>query len=235
MRHYSMEKWVDFARGVIDERERAAMQSHLENGCHECSEALSLWHRVHTVAQREQAYEPPESTVRALRGAFALHGPRKVRRGAQLGASLLFDSLRTPLAEGVRSGASGVRQLLYSVGNYQVDLRLEPQRESDRLALFGQVLNSSDPAAEIGMSLVRLVRGRKVVAESTTNRFGEFQLESDTFDRLQLRLQLPAEELRLPTVAPSFEFSDRSSQHTDSTVLRRRTARRQKKRTRKSV
>jgi|HubBroStandDraft_1064217.scaffolds.fasta_scaffold00134_12 hypothetical protein len=234
MRHYSMEKWVDFARGVIEEQERTAMLSHLENGCHECSAALSLWHRVHTVGQREQTYEPPESAVRALRGAFALHGPRKVRRAVQAGASLLFDSLRTPLAEGLRSGAPNARQLLYGVGNYRVDLRLEPQPESDRLALFGQVLNSADPGAEIGASLVRLVKGRKVVAESTTNRFGEFHLESDTLDRFQLRLQLPAEELRLPAIEPSFEFSENGSQDTDSKALRGR-VKRPKKRTRRNV
>jgi hypothetical protein len=229
-----MEKWVDFARGVVGEQERAAMQSHIENGCHECSAALSLWHRVHTVGQREQDYEPPESAVRALRGAFALHGPRKARCGTLAGASLLFDSLRTPLAEGVRSGASGARQLLYGIGNYRIDLRLEPQPESAKLALFGQVLNSADPAAEIGASLVRLVRGRKVVAESTTNRFGEFHLESDVDARFQLRLQLPAEELRLPAIEPSFEFSEKDSQHTDSRVLRGR-AKRPKKRTRRKV
>lgn len=234
MRHYSMEKWVDFARGVIEEQERTAMQSHLENGCHECSAALSLWQRVLTLGQREQAYEPPQSAVRALRGAFALHGAHKVRRGTLAGASLLFDSLRTPLAEGVRSGASGVRQLLYGIGNYRIDLRLEPQPESDRLALFGQVLNSADPAAEIGASLVRLVRGRKVVAESITNRFGEFHLESDTDARFQLRLQLPAEELRLPAIEPSLKSSEEGFQHTDSKVLRGR-ARRPKKRTRRNV
>jgi len=234
MRHYSMEKWVDFARGVIGERERVAMQIHIENGCRECSAALSLWHRVHTVGRREQAYEPPESAMRALRGAFALHAVRKVRLGALAGASLLFDSLRTPLAEGLRSGAPGARQLLYGVGNYRVDLRLEPQPDSDKLALFGQVLNSADPAAEIGASLVRLVRGRKVVAESTTNRFGEFHLESDTSARFQLSLQLPAEELRLPAISPSGELSDGSPQPADSKVFRGSKAR-SKKRTGRKV
>lgn len=49
MKHYSLEKWADFVRGVIDERERAAMHSHLEEGCTMCQEALVLWKRVDTI------------------------------------------------------------------------------------------------------------------------------------------------------------------------------------------
>lgn len=233
MGHYSMEQWVDFARGVIGERERAAMQSHLENGCRACSESRRLWERVHTLSRHEQAHEPPKSVVRALRATFALHGPRKVRRGTPAVASLLFDSLRSPLAEGVRSGASVARQLLYGVGNYRIDLRMEPQPSSDRLTLVGQVLNSADPGVQIGASLVRLVRGRKIVAESTTNRFGEFRLESDTQARFQLRLQLPAEELRL-AIEPSIELPNGSLEHADSKTLIGSAARRRKS-TRKKV
>ena len=49
MEHYSLEKWADFARQVIGEREKAEMQSHLEDGCRKCSKVLGLWQRVHQV------------------------------------------------------------------------------------------------------------------------------------------------------------------------------------------
>ena len=216
MSHYSLEKWADFVRGVIDERERAAMQSHLEDGCVMCREALSLWRRVHSLGRLERNYEPPESAVRALRAAFSLYGPSKIRSGAQAVASLLFDSFRSPLAQGVRSGASSARQLLYGVGKYRIDLRVEPQVESEGLTLFGQVLDSTDPGAEIGATVVRLVRDREVVAESETNRFGEFRLESNTQGRLQLRVQVPAGELRFPAIDLPADFPLGGSQAIDS-------------------
>jgi hypothetical protein len=234
MSHYSLEKWADFVRGVIGEREKAAMQSHLEDGCVMCREALSLWRRVHSLGRLERNYEPPESTVRALRAAFSLYGPSKIRSGAKAVASLLFDSFRSPLAQGVRSGASGARQLLYGAGKYRIDLRVESPVESEGLALFGQVLDSSDPGAEIGATVVRLVKDRKVVAESETNRFGEFRLESNTQGSLQLRVQVPAEELRLPVIDLPADLPLRGLQTIDSKRGKKRSVR-PIKRTRKKV
>lgn len=216
MKHYSLEEWADFARGVIDERERAAMQSHREDGCVMCREALSLWQRVHALGMLEQAYEPPESAMRALRAAFSLYGPLKTRGGVRAAASLLFDSFLSPLAQGVRSGASGARQLLYGVGNYRIDLRVEPQVISEGFALFGQILDSTDPGAEIGATVVRLVRDREVVAESATNRFGEFRLESKAQGRLQLRVQVPSGEVRFPPIDLPAEPARKSLQTVDT-------------------
>ena len=71
MRHYSLEKWVDFARNVIREDEKAKMQSHLNTGCAECSKELSLWRRLQQVAQRESAYEPVDGAVRTVNALFA--------------------------------------------------------------------------------------------------------------------------------------------------------------------
>jgi hypothetical protein len=227
MKHYSLEKWADFARGLFDERERATMQNHLEDGCEMCREALSLWKRVHSVGKQEQAYEPPESAMRALRVAFSLYGPQKTRHSAQAAVSLLFDSFRSPLAQGVRSGAPPARQLLYGVGNYRIDLRVEPQIESDGLALFGQVLDSTDPGAEIGKTLVRLVKEDedKVVAESATNRFGEFHLESNTRGPFQLRVRVPAGELHFPTIDLPADLPPGGSQAIDSKPGKKRSVR----------
>lgn len=210
------------------------MQSHLEDGCEMCREALSLWKRVHSVGKLEQAYEPPESAMRALRAAFSLYGPRKVRSGAQAAASLLFDSFRSPLAQGVRSGAPAARQLLYGIGNYRIDLRVEPHIESEGLALFGQVLDSADPGAEIGETLVRLVKEDKVVAESATNRFGEFHLESSTRGRFQLRVRVPAGEVRFPAIDLPADLLPGGSQAIDSKRGKKRSVRPQKS-TRKKV
>jgi hypothetical protein len=215
MRHFSMEQWIDFARNVVGPRERAEMESHLSDGCKQCSKALSLWQRVSEAGKREAAYTPPASVVRSVKGTFGFRGPRKVGRAARVVASLMFDSARTPLVAGVRSAAAVERQLLYGVSKYRIDVRIESQPNSDKVALIGQVLNSTTPGESIGAVPVRLCRGRRVLAEATTSTFGEFYLECDLGKGFQLRVKLPTEELCLPLVEPTIESTQGSSETYD--------------------
>ena len=207
MKHFSMEEWIDFARNVVGPREKAEMEGHLSDGCKECSKALGLWRRVYEAGRRESAYAPPASAVAMAKGNFGLHGPRKAGRVGQAIAQLLFDSAATPLVAGVRSAGAAERQLLYGVSKYRIDVRIEPQRNTDKVALVGQVLNSTTPGESIGAVPVKLCRGRRVLVESTTSPFGEFDLECDFGRGLQLRVTLPREELCLPLVEPTVKPS----------------------------
>lgn len=202
MEHFSMEKWIDFARNVVGAPDKVAMQKHLETGCKQCSKTLELWKHVHQVARHESALEPPESAVRAMKGTFAIHGPRRQRSGSRSIAALLFDSALSPAQAGVRSSSNTARQLLFGVGTYRIDLRMEPQLDSDKVAVVGQVLHSTDPHEGLGALPVALIKGRKVVAETVTSQFGEFNLECDLEGRFQLRVKLPAEELQLALIEP---------------------------------
>jgi len=219
VRHYSLEEWADFARNAIGKEESAAMQSHLTDGCKQCSSAVSLWQRVHDAARHEHAYHPPENAVRTIKGTFAIRGPRKAGRGSRAVAavaSLLFDSLRNPLPAGVRSAGSTPRQLLYGVDKYRIDVRMELQSESDKVTVIGQVLNSAEPGSNVGEVPVLAVRRGKTLDESMTSRFGEFRLECDLDGPFQLRIKLPTEELLLAMIEPGIEQSDASKKPTDS-------------------
>jgi hypothetical protein len=202
MEHYSMEKWIDFARGVVGPQDKAAMESHLKSGCKQCSRTLDLWKHVYEAARFGQASEPPDSAVRSVKANFALYGPRREKRGAKAIAKLLFDSTLGPLPVGVRSTASPARQLLFGIGTYRIDLRMEPQIDSQKVAVIGQVLHSADPLNGLGALPVSIVKGRKVVAETITSQFGEFNLECDLEGGFQLRVKLPAEELQFALVEP---------------------------------
>jgi hypothetical protein len=117
---------------------------------------------------------------------------------------LLFDSFRVPAIAGVRATAINARQMLYGIGSYRVDLRMEPQMDSDKVSLVGQVLNAADPVKAGAQVTVTLLRGSKVLAESQTNTLGEFQLECSLEGQLYLRLSLPrAREVRIPLLVPS--------------------------------
>jgi hypothetical protein len=235
MEHYSLEKWADFARQVIGEQERSEMQSHLENdGCTKCSKVLSLWQRFQAVARQEHSYQPPDSVVRSIKGTFALHGPRRVGRAVLAVAELLFDSARNPLPVGVRSTGTALRQLLYGAGNYRIDVRIEPQPDSRKVAVVGQVLNSAEPDEIVGVAPVSLVRGGKVLATSVTSPFGEFDVECDLAGPFELRVQLPTRELRLPLTEPMFRGITEPLEPIDSKGVRK-TPRRIRKRTRKKV
>jgi hypothetical protein len=234
MRHFSLEQWIDFARNVIAPRERAEMESHLSQGCQQCSTTLKLWQRLYEGGKREAAYAPPDSVVGTVKGTFSIYGPRKVGRAGRAIASLLFDSARTPLVAGVRSAATTERQLLYGVSKYRIDVRIEPQHDSDKIALVGQILNSAAPGESIGAVPVRLCRGRQVLVESRTSPFGEFDLECELAKGLELRVTLPKEELSVPLVEATITPAGSGRESYDSKHVKRKMVRNDK-RTRKKV
>lgn len=50
------------------------------------------------------------------------------------------DSVGSPPVEGIRSAGASFRQLLHGADDYWVDLQIEPQEISEKMALLGQVL-----------------------------------------------------------------------------------------------
>ncbi|HUJ32339.1 MAG TPA: hypothetical protein VLY23_13725 [Candidatus Acidoferrum sp.] len=221
MKHFSTEEWADFARGVADKKQKAAMQSHLEAGCKQCEGVVDMWKKVHDIARRDAQYEPPQAILRTVKAMYAIHGKPSMAAKAPF-ATLLFDSFQAPLQAGVRSSAADVRQLLYGSGNHRIDLRLEPQVDSEKISLVGQLLNSANPAATLDAVPVALLRGRRVVAESATNRFGEFHFECELDTNLQLRATLPdGSELSIPLVDPIGSSADDGPETTDSKGLRK--------------
>jgi hypothetical protein len=230
MRHFSLEDWADFARDVAKGDQKAVMQTHLESGCKPCAKVLGTWTRIREAATREKSYQPPESAVRTVKGLGAIHIPAKTSL-----ARLLFDSSSNPIAAGVRSAATVARQLLYGVGAYRIDLRMEPQMDSDKVSLVGQILNSADPAKHAAAVPVVLLKGRKVLAEAHTNGFGEFHLQCDLEGSLQLRLTLPhGSEVRIPLVEPAKATAAQSLEGLESSRVTGIVSRRRKS-TRKRV
>lgn len=172
---------------------KMAMQEHIDGGCRKCSATLQIWQGVLAIASAEGAFSPPDSVVRVVKSQFAAAAP-----GANQGFRLLFDSRLQPITAGIR-GSVTTGQFLYETDEYYIDLRLEARRETDRACLVGQVLNragSNKAAAEIGICLRS---GKLAVAETTTNQFGEFQLEFDAGQDLFVSIgRGPHKEIVLP-------------------------------------
>src|SRR5580692_2650798 len=232
MRHYSLEKWVDFARNVIDEGEKVKMQSHLQTGCTACSKELRMWQRLQQVARRESVYAPPEGTVRTVNAFFANRSAGQLRHARSEAITLLFDSFRSPLLAGVRSAESASQQLLYGVGDYRIDVRIEPQMDSEKVILIGQVLNSANPDERLSAMPIILLKGRKILAESVTSEFGEFQIESELHGGIRLVVTLSnQQEVALQLIEPLFTSADVNPHIIESNKVRK-TSRIKKKGTR---
>src|SRR4029077_11949669 len=92
-------------------------------------------------------------------------------------ARLISDSLRDPLPAGVRGLQDRSRRLLYAAGSLRVDLLIEPDAGSHRLALAGQILDSAKPDRRFDGVPVTLKGWKGSVAQINAGEFGEFHLE----------------------------------------------------------
>lgn len=227
MKHFTTEEWADFARNVIGTEKRKLMQGHLETGCKQCAGSASLWKRVREAAQREASYEPPSAALRTVKAMYGAHGKPQISAETTSLAELLFDSMKAPMFAGVRSTAVDVRQLLYGQGDYRLDLRVEPRVDSDGISIVGQLLNSVDPMATLSAIPVALLKGSKLVAETTTNRFGEFHFDTTLASNLQLKVAVPqGPEFSVPLVDPLAGETgepEASDSRSVSKLLRKRT------------
>ena len=101
-------------------------------------------------------------------------------------ARLLYDSFREPLPAGLRTQQRLSRQYLYQAGDYSLDVRLENERGSPRVALVGQIQNRKQPGKRLGSVPVQLLSGKQVLAQATSNSLGEFQMEYEPSKHLWL-------------------------------------------------
>jgi hypothetical protein len=184
--HLTEEDWVDYARGQSRPEDRGHLQQHLDSGCTRCVKTVRLWKEVQGVADQEASYRPPEEVLRQLKGDFALRKAEPLLARAVRRVALVFDSFRQPLVSGVRAAGISPRQLLYKAGRYTIRLRLEPAPDAERMSIIGQILDEQDPAGTLQDIAVLAVRGSKTLDRTLTNHLGEFLLEPDAAENLQL-------------------------------------------------
>jgi hypothetical protein len=139
-RHIPFERLVDLAEGRIAPDESGDARAHL-SACAACAGQLAQVERLAGLMRADNSVDAPRDV---LAGAVNLFAARPRREGflRRVVAALSFDShaVQQP-AFGVRSGEpSSSRQLLFSAGDVDVDLRLAPEAEG--WAVSGQVLGA---------------------------------------------------------------------------------------------
>jgi hypothetical protein len=199
MKHYAIDQWADFTRGLLADGERTQMQAHLEGACQKCHLLWKFTTKLNATCTSLATDPVPESTVRLARAIFPVRVPDRPQRGNRLPIEVIFDSFLVPSPVGLRAAWQVGWQGLYRAGDCSVDLRIEPELKSSRAAVVGQITNHALPEFQMGNLPVCLRAGNVVVAETVSNRFGEFQMEYDQQSRLKLCIELrDSKSIRVP-------------------------------------
>jgi CheY-like chemotaxis protein len=123
-------------------------------------------------------------------------------------ARLISDSLRGPLLAGVRASYDQNRKLLYASGNLTVGLLLEPETDSSRIALTGQILDSTKPDRRFEGVPVTLQGWKGPVARATAGEFGEFRFDFNFESIISLLIRF-AETHSMTILLPALERARR--------------------------
>lgn len=191
-RHIPFEQLADFADGRLGAGDRARVEAHLA-GCARCAaEAGALGKLIGLMRATAVADAPAHLVARAVR----LFAPRAVGPAPGLRqrilATLRFDSgpsSQLSPAFGVRSAATAPRQLLFSAGEHEVDLRLAPA--GDRWTIAGQVLGPGGTGQVV-------LQGPATGETTAFNEDGEFALAPVPAGTYTLRLLLGDVEVECP-------------------------------------
>ncbi len=192
--HIPFDRLVDWVEARLTAEERNQLQRHLTD-CAHCRQELTQVERLFGLMQSDTSVDPPPAVInRAVR----LFRPRQAEVTPPLlqriVAALQFDSLQLAPATGLRSGAAAPRQLLFSAGDYDLDLRLTPTEQTDGWLLTGQVLGSDTPTGRV------TVEGATGVVETSLSLLGEFVLPPVTAGNYTLVVQLADAKITVDTI-----------------------------------
>jgi hypothetical protein len=190
MKHYGIAQWVDFIRGLVPPEPRGEMQDHLAGGCTDCQATLNFCGKLARVCNQMVTSVVPDHAVRKARAIFPARPLERPKRAFRIPIELIYDSFLVPAPAGLRSTWQVGWQGLFHAGDCSVDLRVEPELRSSKASVIGQINNHVLPGTEMSGIPVYLKAGKLVVAETRSNRFGEFQMDYEQQGRLQLCIYL---------------------------------------------
>jgi hypothetical protein len=190
-RHIPFAALADLAENRASADERTASMAHV-SGCSDCSQQLERVEQVLGLMRTDNAADAPRDLLAYALNIFSrredARAPSILRR---IVAALTFDSsANLAPAFGVRSGQSVSRQLLYSAGENDIDLRLTPADENWIVA--GQVLGQDCVGGRVE------IEGESEVAAVALNELCEFTLPPVPAGSYTLRLRLANAEVEIP-------------------------------------
>jgi anti-sigma factor RsiW len=192
--HIPFDQLADYAEGRLSPANLPALQAHLAT-CATCAaEAAAVARLIGSMRADEGEDAPPHVVARAARLMRQRAQPPAPGLRARLLGVLQFDSGQRPQALGVRSAMTAARQLLFSAGNYELDLRLTPS--GTHWAITGQMLGA-DATGSVECS------GQYGTSEVRLSALGEFSLPPVPPGTYSLVLHLSEVDLAFPPIEVS--------------------------------
>lgn len=166
--HITFETLSDLAESRLTAAETLTAQAHL-GACENCTASWTQLSHVVGLMREDLTEEPPAYITAQLMALFRAQRPLQPTVWQKLQAALSFDSLTHTPAYGLRqSGAAAPRQLLYSAGEYDFDLRVTT--ETNDVLLTGQILGREVENGTVTLS------NEAVKIQASLNEWGEFTL-----------------------------------------------------------
>jgi hypothetical protein len=191
LNHLSFTKLADMAEGRMAADERNLSSAHL-SACPRCATKLTRLESVLGLMRTDETEDAPpqivSSAINLFRSRATSKAPSLVQR---IVAALSFDNLQMTPAYGVRSGqVATARQLLYSAGDYDLDLRITETGEG--WVVSGQVLGEERAGGQIELE------GGESVVQADLNHQSEFRLPAVPTGSYRLRLRFTDLEIEVP-------------------------------------
>ncbi len=173
--HFDTGAWVDYARGLGSSARRADIERHLASGCDACAKLAGFFKKLSEAGLSLLEDETPQEWSRKAEQIFQkelLHPIETlpVRRATPV--PFHFSAEPAP----VRAGSPLGRHMTYQTSECTVDLKLEPGANPLELSLVGQITDIRKPDAAVPLTPVFVLTNNKLVASTSSNAFGEFQL-----------------------------------------------------------
>jgi anti-sigma factor RsiW len=194
--HISFARLVDLAEGRLPDGESASSLLHI-SACSRCAGELSRIEKTINLMRTDTAEDAPRdvrfNALNLFRERVTSAKPSVVER---IRAALRFDSLQTATAFGVRSGQAAARQMLYSAGDYELDLRVALSGEA--WVVSGQVLGEC-AGGEVELHSAT-EESASVNVQTQLNELCEFALPPVADGTYTLRLRLSDMEVEVPDI-----------------------------------
>lgn len=165
--HIAFELLADIAEGRIEHALQAECLAHLA-GCGKCRAQLRRLEHVVSLMRSDERSEPDQAVVKRALRLFRFPAPAPGKGLRHLLARLRLDSFQQPLAFGTRSAHTGVRELIYSADERELDVHLTAA--SDGWTLSGQLLGGRHVAGQV------VLRGAQGELRAELGPLSEFTL-----------------------------------------------------------
>ena len=192
--HISFELLADLAESRVAPPHREPLINHLRE-CSECSRTWQDLGQLVGLMRTDDSVDAPQPVIARALNICQSKPRRQTTTPSLVGrllASLSFDSFNATPAFGFRSAQATARQLIFSAGDIDVDIRIAAK--DDRYVVSGQVLGTECASGELQL------QNESVKESASLNDLCEFTLAPVAAGTYSLRLRLAEMEVDFPEI-----------------------------------